>query len=42
MIVWSVEVDEVVTELLEICQGSGRPIDELAIRSGKGKTAFQN
>ena len=42
MIVRSVEVNQIVTKLLEMPQGSGRSIDELAIGSGKRKAAFQN
>src|SRR5436190_3891639 len=42
MIVRSVEVNQIVTKLLEIPKGGGRSIDELAIRSGNRKAAFQN
>ena len=42
MIVRSVEVNQIVTKLLEIPQGGRRSIDELAISSGKRKAAFQN
>ena len=42
MIVRSVEVNQIVTKLLEIPQSGGRSIDELAIGSGKRKAAFQN
>src|SRR5207245_4850920 len=42
MIVRSVEVNQIVTKLLESPQSGGRSIDELAIRSGKRKAAFQN
>src|SRR6266481_4035545 len=42
MIMRSVEVNQIVTKLLEIPQGGGRSIDELTIGSGKRKAAFQN
>ena len=42
MIVWSVEVNQIVPKLLKISQGGGRSIDELAIGSGNRKAAFQN
>ena len=42
MIMRSVEVNQIVTKLLEIPQGGGRSIDELTVRSGKRKAAFQN
>ena len=42
MIVRSVEVNQIVTKLLEIPQGGGRSIDELTVRSGKRKATFQN
>ena len=42
MIVRSVEVNQIVTKLLEIPQSGGRSIDELTVRSGKRKATFQN
>src|SRR5438132_4499780 len=42
MIMRSVEVNQIVTKLLEIPQGGGRSIDELTVRSGKRKATFQN
>ena len=42
MIMRSVEVNQIVTKLLEIRKGGGRSIDELTVRSGKRKAAFQN
>src|SRR6476646_4671885 len=42
MIVRSVEVNQIVPKLLEVPQSGGRSIDELTVRSGKRKAAFQN
>ena len=42
MIVGPVQINQIVTKFFEICQGSGRAVDELTIVPLTRKTSFQN